>query len=748
MGVQRFYRGGGAGRGRGGGSGRGGRGGRESRGRGGEGESRGGGRYEGSKNRETTSDSKTVVAKTKSKNTDGRFKRSFPGMKSGGGLNKAGNTQPGSAAPPGSQSDEGDVEEMYDSDVESVGTDSSVDEVVLGEEEQRILDEEIDAWNANEEVEMTEAKRRIAIVNCDWDHVRPHDLFALLSHALPIGGRLISIDQYISNFGKEMIDREKRLGPDLWVKPGEEDVPLPEEPQFEELPDDEEAPESDDDKPQSDESDGWQDDNPAMMEEEGEDGEKFSKGKYRKYEIDRMKYYYCVATFDSADTAAAVYAELDGVDIEASGVELDLRYIDDEETFDEAPIVSINKLPSTFRPLSGFGNSALTQTKFRLSWDQDDIFRTQKLRKVFAADEEEVGSEDGLAAYMASSSDEDEDTRENAKREIRSKYSSLLASIGGLADPNSDEDEEESGEEQESGDEEDEEVSGEEYEDDEESDDDELNRFSDALSEETEEGHSGSDHDEESGSGEESDDDDERPDGEMEATFDMDAESKAQQLATVLKQRKMLENADVGTRAQILQKHKRKEGKKAKKEMLMEQKATERAMRDARANEDRAKLRAALGDSVLAEREHMTGKQKKKEHSKATRERIAQQRQEDKLSNIAQRLGGKAAIEAVAKRAATTPAASSGAPAATVKIDPRFGSRLAHDPRYHLDVASRGGKKNTELAQLAQNAAKERREGAGSSTSKSASIGEKRQRDSGVDADADVEYFMNRASKK
>ena len=207
----------------------------------------------------------------------------------------------------------------------------------------------------------------------------------------------------------------------------------------------------------------------------------------------------------------------------------------------------------------------------------------------------------------------------------------------------------------------------------------------------------------------------------------------------------MLENVDVGTRAQILQKHKRKEGKKVKKEMLMEQKHTERAMRDARANEEKAKLRQIMGDSLMAEREHMTGKQKKKEHSKATRERAAQQRKEDKVANIAQRLGGKGAMDAVAKRATAASSSSAEAEPVAAGIDSRFGPRLAHDPRFHLDVAGRGGgKKNAELVELAHNVAKARRAGAPTK----AATGDKRQRAPDANADADVEYFMNRATKK
>lgn len=58
-----------------------------------------------------------------------------------------------------------------------------------------------------------------------------------------------------------------------------------------------------------DEDGQWREqDNIAMLQECGEDGDYFSAGKYRKYEMDRMKYYYAIAIFDSAATASVVYA--------------------------------------------------------------------------------------------------------------------------------------------------------------------------------------------------------------------------------------------------------------------------------------------------------------------------------------------------------------------------------------------------------------------------------------------------------
>lgn len=53
----------------------------------------------------------------------------------------------------------------------------------------------------------------------------------------------------------------------------------------------------------------------------------------RKYQIQRLKYYYAIAEFDSKKTAAAVYDACNDVEFADTGIRFDLRFVPDDMTF-------------------------------------------------------------------------------------------------------------------------------------------------------------------------------------------------------------------------------------------------------------------------------------------------------------------------------------------------------------------------------------------------------------------------------
>ncbi|KAK7202285.1 hypothetical protein NESM_000300100 [Novymonas esmeraldas] len=547
------------------------------------------------------------------------------------------------------------------------------DRLSLPSEERDALDDEVAAW-APDDVEFIEARHRVAIVNCDWDHVRAVDLYAILFHALPLGGQLHDVSVYMSDFGKRMIAHERMHGPDLWVREGEAGEDGEEgaggesdgaAPIVEELPED-----VSEDAVSEPRSDGWADDDPAMMTEQGEDGEWFSGGKYRRYEMDRMKYYYAVATFDSPDTAAAVYNELDGMDIEASGVVLDLRYIDDDESFG-SPVSRADRIPPNFKPLTSFKMSALSQSKFRISWDQDDVFRHQSVQDSFTGTTEE----DDLAAYLAPADSDDEvdgtaadkEKKTREKRSIRRKYAALLEEVGGIPEEL---EEEEEGKDAHEDDEEDEE------------DDDSLNRFSDVeVDEEDEDG------------------DDESVMGDMEATLDMEADTKAVGLQRDARLKQKLKSADLAKQAELKYKLRRKEMKKSKKDMVRQEREAEKAAQEAHQVENRQKLRELMGtDDDGAVR--ASGKERRKAHAKQVKARLAEEREAKKKMRVANRLGVTQQLQHTQREQE--------AQTAVAQIDDRFKSKLLSDPRFHLEVAQKDKRVADDVAQLASTVAKAR----------------------------------------
>lgn len=75
-----------------------------------------------------------------------------------------------------------------------------------------------------------------------------------------------------------------------------------------------------------------------------EEGKQFHMERMRQYQLNRLKYYYAVATFDSPKTADIIYMNCNGVEYESSGIRLDLRFIDDDITFDQVTLNSHNMM--------------------------------------------------------------------------------------------------------------------------------------------------------------------------------------------------------------------------------------------------------------------------------------------------------------------------------------------------------------------------------------------------------------------
>ena len=245
-----------------------------------------------------------------------------------------------------------------------------------------------------ETIKSGDETRRLAVCNLDWDRVSAADIYLALSSFCSEQNGLKSIRIYLSDFGRKRLEEEDQLGPEELRKRKRSEA----------LNGDHE-----DENSSSEESDLEIGDNNY------EEQEKNARERVRKYQVNRLRYYYAVAEFMSADAADSVYKSCDGSEYELSGTRFDLRFIPDDTSFDDQPTDSCIGMPDpeTYKPKCFF-NTALMQGKVNLTWDETDPEREAAMKRAFdLADNDN----DDINAYLAMSSDGEVDNsdQENTK---------------------------------------------------------------------------------------------------------------------------------------------------------------------------------------------------------------------------------------------------------------------------------------------------------------------------------------------
>lgn len=231
--------------------------------------------------------------------------------------------------------------------------------------EQGAVDE--DLWEEQEKPPVGDSSHRFAVLNLDWTGITAIDLLALFRSFCPKDGSVLSVSIYPSEFGQQRLNHETAQGPDT-----------------------------------------------AIFSQTQESG--LDEVKLRKYERERMKYYYAVADCDSVATAEAVYQSCEGLEIERTSNMMDLRFVPDSLVeFPYAAKEVATSVPAAYS-LKEFFTRALQHSTVKLTWDETPLDRTQTLKKAFT--EEDMEKMD-LAEYLApvSSSDEDEKPPQNSESE-------------------------------------------------------------------------------------------------------------------------------------------------------------------------------------------------------------------------------------------------------------------------------------------------------------------------------------------
>lgn len=258
---------------------------------------------------------------------------------------------------------------------------------------------------------------RLAAVNLDWDHIRSIDIFAVLNSFTPKNGRILNVSIYPSEFGKKRMEEEDAKGPprDIFATKSYSSTCIKDETQ--ELKESEELDNDTDDTGSSieDDTDDEEIRKSILKEDEGSD---FNMTQLRKYQLERLRYYYAIIVCDSVDTAKYIYEQCDGREYEASANFFDLRFVPDEESFDSMQIRDeCSSLPETYVP-EEFVTDALKHSNVKLMWDNDDPVYTQLVKRAFSGKEL---NENDFKAYLASTDSETSDIET-----VKKKYRSLL----------------------------------------------------------------------------------------------------------------------------------------------------------------------------------------------------------------------------------------------------------------------------------------------------------------------------------
>jgi hypothetical protein len=261
------------------------------------------------------------------------------------------------------------------------------------------------AEEEQEDVPLGDETTRLAVLNCDWDYMRAVDLLAVCQSFVPSQGSILHVHIYPSNLGLEQMAREQERGPDVF----------------------------------SEESDHEEQSISQSGSESAKKGKAVSVPKLRKREMSKLKYYFGVITCDSLATSRALYEALDGMEVEGSSQAMDLRYIPNEQNFEDRTATSTatpSDVPADYKPPT-FGAGPVGHTKVDLTWDRTDPHRQRVMNEVWrvARDRNEKGygvKESDFSAYLASSesSEEelsDEESKSTDKEKIRARYASLLS---------------------------------------------------------------------------------------------------------------------------------------------------------------------------------------------------------------------------------------------------------------------------------------------------------------------------------
>lgn len=154
--------------------------------------------------------------------------------------------------------------------------------------------------------------------------MRAPDIMVLCNSFLPLGGTILKVSIYPSEYGKARLAEEEVNGPQELIERQKADG------------------QNESDVESDDEID-------TEVDSDNEEGDEYHMEKLRQYQLNRLKYYYAVIECDSVRTADKLYQECDGLEYESTATKMDLRFIPDEMTFDDAPKEVCGEMPNMIK---------------------------------------------------------------------------------------------------------------------------------------------------------------------------------------------------------------------------------------------------------------------------------------------------------------------------------------------------------------------------------------------------------------
>ena len=219
--------------------------------------------------------------------------------------------------------------------------------------------------------------KRIAVTNLDWDSISAVDLMALFQ-SFCHGKGTMSIERvqiYPSLYGLEQMKKDSLYGPPKEIfnstssntlrkmKKSTEAKALikTRKNKIERL---------------HEELKEYMSDDEFELDEKAEGR---NMARLRKYEVNKMKYFYGVIHCNSGKTANRIIEENQGMEFELTNIRLQLSSVPDEMEFPQKPKEDVTELPSSYSFDPTRVSRALNHSTVRLTWDQTDPKRAQRL---------------------------------------------------------------------------------------------------------------------------------------------------------------------------------------------------------------------------------------------------------------------------------------------------------------------------------------------------------------------------------